>query len=98
MTSHPPRTPIPAGVKAQGLIFIVRTSSGRVFPYVPSFGVNITDVKSRMRDAVARGAGRGNAIQPIALARCTIDTTEVIQEFDNTRDWRTCVLESGLSG
>ena len=38
----------------RGYVFIIETQSGRVFPYIPSFGVTVDDAIERMSAGIRR--------------------------------------------
>ena len=74
-----------------GYVFIVRTQSGREFPYVPSFGVTVEDAVERMRASVRRSGAKSR--QPIALAACDLTVTAV-KRLIHAHEWGQLTTES----
>lgn len=57
-----------------GYLYIIRTSNGREFPYVPSFSVTKEGVQTRWETAQRRATNPRSKV-PIALAEVTLTVT-----------------------
>ena len=74
-----------------GYVFIIRTQSGREFPYVPSFGMTVEDAVERMRASIRRSGAKSR--QPIALAMCDLNVNAV-KRLIHGSEWEQLTTES----
>ena len=69
----------------RGYVFIVETQSGRVFPYVPSFGVTVADAIERMAAGIRR-THNPKSKRPIAFATCEL-TVDAVRPLGEDQPW-----------
>ena len=75
----------------RGYVFIIETQSGRVFPYIPSFGVTVDDAIERMSAGIRR-TQNPKSKRPIAIAACELTVVHA-RTLDDAQPWAVDALK-----